>query len=115
MANYMRSADELTPDTICELRCMRVAECLVDGLPYCLDCADDVIRDELPLSAEYRIEEAKLRALPAPRYIPRPGDDEKLREMGKAWESCRSIKVKCFSRYATASKRQSSYTNRERG
>jgi hypothetical protein len=31
----------LAPDAICIMRCARLAELLVDGEPYCIDCADE--------------------------------------------------------------------------
>lgn len=78
----------LTP---CRLRCGRPADCLLDGDPYCLDCVDSAVRDELPLWFVHRVEEAALRTprpwgyVPASDPVVRAAEEAKLVAMREAF------------------------------
>jgi hypothetical protein len=62
---------------------MRVADLLMDGEPYCIDCAVEIIENEgdVPLRVAYRVEEARSRPLPAPRYVATVENEAELRAL----------------------------------
>ena len=50
---------------LCTTRCMRLAELLLDGEPYCIDCADETLANEMaaPLWAVQSAEDKQMRPL----------------------------------------------------
>jgi hypothetical protein len=50
---------------LCTTRCMRLAELLLDGDPYCIDCADETLANEgaAPLFAVRSAEDKQMRPL----------------------------------------------------
>jgi hypothetical protein len=79
-------ADELTADTMCTMRCMRVAVLVADGDPFCYECCDAVVLAcEPPMESVYKAEEDRLRPMRPLPYIETAEDREKLEAMQEWW------------------------------